>query len=166
MLILGIDPGLTRTGIGLIRLNQRNEPELVHYEVIDSTAVSSTSSRLIFLYEKLSTLIEAYQPTESAMEKLFFQRNVSTAMSVSEARGVTTFCLARHGLPITEYTPNEVKQSVSGTGRADKKQVQSMVKILLDLNEIPQPDDAADALAVALCHASHLNLRSMLESNK
>jgi crossover junction endodeoxyribonuclease RuvC len=163
MLILGIDPGLTRTGIGLISLNERNEPELVHYEVIDSTAVSSTSSRLIFLYDRLSTLIETYQPTEAAMEKLFFQRNITTAMSVSEARGVATFCLARHSLPIAEYTPNEVKQSVSGNGRADKKQVQIMVKMLLDLIEIPQPDDSADALAVALCHASHLNLRRMME---
>lgn len=163
MLILGIDPGLTRTGIGLISLNERNEPELVHYEVIDSTAVSSTSSRLIFLYDTLTALIETYQPTECAMEKLFFQRNITTAMSVSEARGVTTFCLARHNLPIAEYTPNEVKQSISGHGRADKKQVQTMVKMLLDLSEIPQPDDAADALAVALCHASHLNFRSLME---
>ena len=163
MLILGIDPGLTRTGIGLISLNERNEPELVHYEVIDSTAVSSTSSRLIFLYDKLSALIETYQPIECAMEKLFFQRNITTAMSVSEARGVATFCLARHGLPLAEYTPNEVKQSVSGNGRADKKQVQTMVKMLLDLTEIPQPDDAADALAVALCHASHLNFRTLME---
>ncbi len=163
MLILGIDPGLTRTGIGLIGLNEHNEPELVHYEVIDSTAVSSTSSRLIFLYDRLSTLIETYQPTEAAMEKLFFQRNITTAMSVSEARGVATFCLARHSLPIAEYTPNEVKQSVSGNGRAGKKQVQIMVKMLLNLSEIPQPDDSADALAVALCHASHLNLRRMME---
>jgi crossover junction endodeoxyribonuclease RuvC len=163
MLILGIDPGLTRTGIGLISLNQRNEPELVHYEVIDSTAVSSTSSRLIFLYDRLSTVIETYQPTEAAMEKLFFQRNITTAMSVSEARGVATFCLAHHRLPLAEYTPNEVKQSVSGNGRADKKQVQLMVKMLLELGEIPQPDDAADALAVALCHASHLNLRRLME---
>ena len=163
MLILGIDPGLTRTGIGLIRLNQCNEPELVHYEVIDATAVSSTSSRLIFLYDHLSELIETYQPTESAMEKLFFQRNITTAMSVSEARGVATFCLAKRGLPIAEYTPNEVKQSISGSGRADKKQVQSMVQLLLGLSEIPQPDDAADALAVALCHASHLSLRRLME---
>ncbi len=163
MLILGIDPGLTRTGIGLIRLNQRNEPELVHYEVIDSTAVGSTSSRLIFLYDQLSTVIETYQPNEAAMEKLFFQRNITTAMSVSEARGVATFCLAHHKLSLSEYTPNEVKQSVSGNGRADKKQVQLMIKMLLDLSEIPQPDDAADALAVALCHASHLNLRRLME---
>jgi len=118
---------------------------------------------LIFLYDRLSVLIETYQPTEAAMEKLFFQRNITTAMSVSEARGVTTFCLARHSLPIAEYTPNEVKQSVSGNGRADKKQVQIMVKMLLDMSEIPQPDDSADALAVALCHASHLNLRRMME---
>ncbi len=163
MLILGIDPGLTRTGIGLIRLDQRNEPEMVHYEVIDSTAVSSTSSRLIFLYERLSALIETHRPTESAMEKLFFQRNITTAMAVSEARGVATLCLAQHNLPLAEYTPNEVKQSVSGSGRADKKQVQTMVQLLLGLCEIPEPDDAADALAVALCHASHLNLRRLME---
>lgn len=162
MLILGIDPGLTRTGIGLIRLNQRHEPELVHYEVIDSTAVSSNSSRLVFLFDRLSLLIETYQPSESAMEKLFFQRNITTAMSVSEARGVAALCLAQHRLALTEYTPNEVKQTVSGSGRADKKQVQSMVKLLLNLQETPQPDDAADALAVALCHASHLNLYRLM----
>ncbi len=125
--------------------------------------MSSTSSRLIFLYAQLSTVIETYQPNEAAMEKLFFQRNITTAMSVSEARGVATFCLAHHKLSLSEYPPNEVKQSVSGNGRADKKQVQLMIKMLLDLSEIPQPDDAADALAVALCHASHLNLRRLME---
>lgn len=163
MLILGIDPGLTRTGFGLIRLNQHNEFELVHYEVIDLTAVSSNSSRLIFLYEKLSALIDTYKPDETAMEKLFFQRNITTAMMVSEARGVAALCLAQHGLPIAEYTPNEVKQTVSGSGRADKLQMQNMVQLLLSLDAVPQPDDAADALAVALCHASHLNLRRLME---
>ena len=162
MLILGIDPGLTRTGFGLIRLNQHNESELVHYEVIDSTAVSSNSSRLIF-FMKPSALIDTYKPDETAMEKLFFQRNITTAMMVSEARGVAALCLAQHGRPIAEYTPNEVKQTVSGSGRADKLQMQNMVQLLLSLDAVPQPDDAADALAVALCHASHLNLRRLME---
>lgn len=158
MIILGIDPGIAITGYGLIRQNDRNEPELIEYGVINSTAESDTSSRLIFLYRELSALIEQYQPTHCAVEKLFFQKNHKTAMAVSEARGVITLCLAQNQLPVAEYTPNAVKQSVTSYGSADKKQVQEMVKLTLQLQDIPKPDDAADALAIALCHLGHLQL--------
>lgn len=161
MIILGIDPGIAITGYGLIRLNDRNEPELIRYGVIDSTAESETSSRLIFLYQELTKLIETHQPAYAAVEKLFFQKNHKTAMAVSEARGVITLCLAQLKLPMAEYSPNSVKQAVTSYGNADKKQVQEMVRITLQLEQVPEPDDAADALAIALCHLGYIQLKRL-----
>ncbi len=163
MLVLGIDPGIAITGFGLIRLNDLNEPELIKYGVINSTAEGDTSSRLIMLYRELSELIEQYQPEYSAVEKLFFQKNQKTAMAVSEARGVITLCLALHHLPMAEYSPNAIKQAVTSYGNADKKQVQEMVKITLHLDETPKPDDAADALAIAICHLGYLQMQRLIE---
>jgi crossover junction endodeoxyribonuclease RuvC len=163
MLVLGIDPGIAITGFGLIRLNNLNEPELIEYGVINSTAEGDTSSRLIMLYRELTELIEKYRPEYSAVEKLFFQKNQKTAMAVSEARGVITLCLAQQLVPMVEYSPNAVKQAVTSYGNADKKQVQEMVKILLHLDEIPKPDDAADALAIALCHLGYLQMQRLIE---
>lgn len=165
MIILGIDPGIAITGFGLVRLNDLNEPELIAHGVINSTAEGDTSSRLIYLYRELTGLIERYQPEYSAVEKLFFQKNQKTAMAVSEARGVITLCLAQHNLPIAEYSPNAVKQAVTSYGNADKKQVQEMVKITLHLDDIPKPDDAADALAIAICHLGYLQLQRLIEDN-
>jgi len=162
MIVLGIDPGIALTGFGLIRLNDLNEPELITHGVINSTAEGDTSSRLIFLYRELTELIEQYKPDQSAVEKLFFQKNQKTAMAVSEARGVITLCLAEHNLPMAEYSPNAVKQAVTSYGNAGKKQVQEMVKIALHLDDIPKPDDAADALAIALCHLGYLQRQRLL----
>lgn len=162
MIVLGIDPGIALTGFGLIRLNDLNEPELITHGVINSTAEGDTSSRLIFLYRELTELIEQYKPDQSAVEKLFFQKNQKTAMAVSEARGVITLCLAEHSLPMAEYSPNAVKQAVTSYGNAGKKQVQEMVKIALHLDDIPKPDDAADALAIALCHLGYLQMQRLL----
>lgn len=162
MIVLGIDPGIALTGFGLIRLNDLNEPELITHGVINSTAEGDTSSRLIFLYRELTELIEQYKPDQSAVEKLFFQKNQKTAMAVSEARGVITLCLAEHNLPLAEYSPNAVKQAVTSYGNAGKKQVQEMVKIALHLDDIPKPDDAADALAIALCHLGYLQMQRLL----
>ncbi len=162
MIVLGIDPGIALTGFGLIRLNDLNEPELITHGVINSTAEGDTSSRLIFLYRELTELIEQYKPDQSAVEKLFFQKNQKTAMAVSEARGVITLCLAEHNLPMAEYSPNAVKQAVTSYGNAGKKQVQEMVKIALHLDDIPKPDDAADALAIALCHLGYLQMQRLL----
>ena len=164
MLVLGIDPGIAITGFGLIRLNDLNEPELIKYGVINSTAEGDTSSRLVYLYRELTELIEQHKPEYAAVEKLFFQKNQKTAMAVSEARGVITLCIAQHNLPMAEYTPNAVKQAVTSYGNADKRQVQEMVKISLHLDDIPKPDDAADALAIALCHLGYLQMQRLIEN--
>ncbi|MEL7636292.1 MAG: crossover junction endodeoxyribonuclease RuvC [Anaerolineaceae bacterium] len=164
MLVLGIDPGIAITGFGLIRLNDLNEPELIKYGVINSTAEGDTSSRLVYLYRELTELIEQHKPGYAAVERLFFQKNQKTAMAVSEARGVITLCIAQHNLPMAEYTPNAVKQAVTSYGNADKRQVQEMVKISLHLDDIPKPDDAADALAIALCHLGYLQMQRLIEN--
>jgi crossover junction endodeoxyribonuclease RuvC len=158
MIVLGIDPGIAITGYGFLRLNDRNEPEPLTYGVIDTTAEKDTPSRLLSLYRELNALIDEYQPSHCAIERLFFVKNQKTAMAVSEARGVISLCLAQHHLRIEEYSPNAVKQAVTSYGNADKKQVQEMVKLTLQLEETPKPDDAADALAIALCHLGHLQL--------
>ncbi|MGV8050348.1 MAG: crossover junction endodeoxyribonuclease RuvC [Anaerolineaceae bacterium] len=162
MLVLGIDPGIAITGFGLVTVNQVGDPEMVDFGVIDSTAVSTTSSRLVFLYDHLMELLSKYQPTHCAIEKLFFQKNLKTVMAVGEARGVIQLCLAQAHLEIMEYSPNSVKQAVTSYGSASKNQVQEMVKILLNLDAIPTPDDAADALAVALCHIGSIRLQESL----
>jgi len=163
MLVLGIDPGIATTGYGLIKSNQAGEPELVAYGVLSTDATSSTSKRLEYLYNQLRDLINDYQPDECALEKLFFQKNIKTAMTVSEARGVIELCFSQAGYEPAQYTPNEVKQAVTSSGNASKHQVQDMVKFILHLNEIPKPDDAADALAIAICHLSHAQYRRFIE---
>ena len=162
MLVLGIDPGIATTGYGLIKSNQAGELELVAYGVITTKATSSTPSRLSDLFQQLRDLIQHYQPQECALEKLFFQKNIKTAMNVSEARGVIQLSLNQCGFDPAEYTPNEVKQAVSSNGNASKAQVQEMVKFILHLDEIPKPDDAADALAIAICHLSHTRYRRLI----
>ena len=155
MLVLGIDPGIAITGYGLIQTDQRNDYKCVTYGVITTQAGLPDAERLNILFDELTQLILLHQPDISAVEKLFFQKNVKTAISVGQARGVTMLTLAQAGLPITEYTPNEIKQTVCGYGSAGKSQVQRMVQSLLNLSELPRPDDAADALAVAICHVHH-----------
>ena len=162
MLVLGIDPGIAITGFGLVQVNPAGDLSVISFGVIDSTAVRTTSSRLVYLYDHLMELISEYQPTHSAVERLFFQRNIKTAMQVGEARGVIQLCLEQMHIPHAEYTPNEVKQAVTSYGNADKSQVQEMVKVLLKLEHVPTPDDAADALAVALCHINMLNFKRSL----
>ena len=117
--------------------------------------------RLVQLYQELKNIIQLHQPQSGAVEKLFFARNVRTALSVGQARGVAILALAEAGIEISEYSPNEIKQAVAGYGGADKNQVQYMVRALLELEEIPQPDDAADALAVAICHIHSARIRSL-----
>jgi len=153
MLVLGIDPGIAITGYGLV---ESDGPVLkpVAFGVIRTPAHTPTADRLIMLYDQLQELIDEFDPDVAAVEQLFFWSNVTTAMNVSEARGVTKLVLAQRGLITSEYTPMQVKQAVTGYGKADKSQVQNMVKMLLCLEELPRPDDAADALAVAICHIS------------
>ena len=155
-LALGIDPGTATTGFGLVRLMPDGELVAVKYGVILTPKVSSASVRLVMLYDQLRDLLQEHGPDTAAVEKLFFSRNVTTALAVGQARGVVMLSLQQAGIEPFEYTPNEVKQAVAGFGGADKRQVQDMVRALLQLDSIPKPDDAADALAIAI---THLNTR-------
>jgi len=151
-LALGIDPGTATTGYGLVRLEPDGEMVAVKYGVILTPKEKSAPARLEMFYRDLRALLRKFHPDTAAVEKLFFQRNISTAILVGQARGVALLALQQAGVEIFEYTPNEVKQAVAGYGSADKKQVQDMVRVLLGLTEIPKPDDAADALAIAITH--------------
>ncbi|HUG16030.1 MAG TPA: crossover junction endodeoxyribonuclease RuvC [Thermomicrobiales bacterium] len=150
MLTLGVDPGTALLGYGLVRGDV--DPELVDFGVVATTASDSMPERLLQLYIAIATLIEDQHPDTLAIEQLFFARNVTTALAVGQARGVVLLAAAQHGMPVHEYKPAEVKLTITGYGKADKQQVQEMVRIQLGLAHAPQPDDAADALAVALCH--------------
>jgi crossover junction endodeoxyribonuclease RuvC len=161
---LGIDPGLAITGYGLVRKTDRSL-EVIDYGVVRTSPEHSLPERLQILYQELSDLIQQYRPKEGAVEELFFSRNVRTAMSVGQARGVALLALANAGIDIVEYQPLTVKQAVSGYGGADKAQMQTMVKMLLGLESIPRPDDAADALAVAICHLHSTGLNTMLRDS-
>ncbi len=151
-LALGIDPGTATTGYGLVRLEPDGSLVAVTHGVILTPKDASTPERLALLYRRLRSLLRTYHPQDAAVEKLFFQRNVATALAVGQARGVVLLALQQAGVRVFEYTPNEVKQAVAGYGSADKQQVQEMVRALLHLPEIPRPDDAADALAIAITH--------------
>jgi crossover junction endodeoxyribonuclease RuvC len=163
MLVLGIDPGLATTGYGIIRSVGQEEYQTIAYGIITTEAGIPDSERLKILFAALTTLIEDHQPDASAIEKLYFQKNVKTALAVGQARGVALLTLARADLPVYEYNPNEVKQTVCGYGNADKRQVQRMVQTLLHLDDLPKPDDAADALAVAICHIHHQSFNNILQ---
>lgn len=151
-LILGLDPGTATTGYGLVSEDPGGGLQTIEYGSIQTPAGMPDPERLVILYQRLREIILLHRPQGSAVEKLFFQKNVRTAITVSQARGVILVALAEAGLTIGEYTPNEIKQAVTGFGSADKHQVQEMVRILLNLSDIPKPDDAADALAVAITH--------------
>jgi crossover junction endodeoxyribonuclease RuvC len=153
MVILGIDPGLATLGWGVITHNQHKQT-LVKYGCIITPPDQPFPMRLLSIRTELEEIIADYSPDEIAFEELFFARNVTTALTVGAARGVCVAVAARHTNQLYEYTPMQVKQALTGYGRADKKQIQEMVKLLLTLPEIPKPDDAADALAVALTHAA------------
>jgi crossover junction endodeoxyribonuclease RuvC len=165
MHVLGIDPGLATTGFGVIRADGQDQYECLHYGVITTEAGLSDAERLQTLFIQITDLIQQHQPESCAVEKLFFQKNVKTALSVGQARGVVLLTLAQAGLPVNEYTPNEVKQSVCGYGNAVKSQVQRMVQTLLNLDELPKPDDAADALAVAICHIHHQSYNNIIQQS-
>jgi|SRR5215208_2974787 crossover junction endodeoxyribonuclease RuvC len=153
-LALGIDPGTATTGYGLVRIEADGSMVAVKYGVILTPKDATASARLVMLYDELHQIIRDYHPEIAAVEKLFFSRNVTTALAVGQARGVVMLCLEQSGIEAFEYTPNEVKQAVAGYGSAQKKQVQEMVRALLALDSIPKPDDAADALAIAITHLS------------
>ncbi len=161
MLVLGIDPGTAITGYGLVK-GEGDDLTLVAYGAITTPSDWPLPERLQRIYRELMALIEDQQPTAVAVEELFFSKNVRTALSVGQARGVALLAAANAGLPIHEYTPLQVKQAIAGYGRATKDQVQQMVRMLLALDSVPQPDDAADAIAVAICHIHSAKLTAML----
>ena len=161
MLVIGIDPGTATTGYGLVRENQDGSLSAVDYGAILTPADLPMPLRLLELYNKIKEILFLHHPESGAVEKLFFQRNVSTAISVGQGRGVALLALAESGIDVMEYTPLEVKQAVVGYGGADKGQVQAMVKAILNLDEIPTPDDAADALAIAICHLHSARIKQL-----
>ena len=151
MRILGIDPGYAILGYGILDM-KGNRFSVVTYGSILTDAGMDMPSRLQVLYDRLSEIIDEYEPEEASIEELFFNNNAKTAILVGEARGVAVLACAKKGLKISEYTPLQIKQALVGYGRADKKQVQAMVKAILNLEKVPKPDDTADALAAAICH--------------
>ena len=152
MVIMGIDPGFAIMGFGFIQADGM-KMKAVEYGVIRTSAKQAAPQRLVYLYDHIRQLIEQFRPDAIVFEELFFSNNVTTALMVGHARGAALVSAARHTQELFEYTPMQVKQAVVGYGHADKHQVQQMVKVLLKLKEMPKPDDAADALAVAICHA-------------
>ncbi|MEI7884550.1 MAG: crossover junction endodeoxyribonuclease RuvC [Clostridia bacterium] len=157
MRIIGIDPGTAIVGYGVLDYIG-NQFKVVAYGAITTPATSPMSARLKTIYQELQAVIELYQPAHIAVEELFYNTNAKTVISVGQARGVILLAGAEANLEVAEYTPLQVKQAVVGYGRAEKKQVQEMIKILLKLEKVPKPDDVADALAIAICHAHSYKL--------
>jgi crossover junction endodeoxyribonuclease RuvC len=152
MRVLGVDPGLTRCGIGVVDGRPGRPPSLVHADVIRTPAGADIAARLLALEEEIDTWLAEYRPDAVAVERVFSQHNVRTVMGTAQAGAVAIVCAARRGLPVALHTPSEVKAAVTGSGRADKAQVTTMVMRLLRLTDPPRPADTADALALAICH--------------
>jgi crossover junction endodeoxyribonuclease RuvC len=165
VLVIGIDPGTAITGYGLVRQPEDGSGlECVAYGVVRTPAGMPLPKRLLAIHRELKEVIALHRPQSGAVEKLFFQNNVTTAMSVGQGRGVAMLSLAESGLEVGEYTPLQVKQAITGYGGADKQQMQHMVRAILNLDEIPKPDDAADALAVAICHLYSAKLNALADN--
>lgn len=162
MVILGIDPGLATLGYGVIE-TAGDKRRMIQYGTLTTPAGQPMPQRLRAIFQGIDQLMDIYQPDDVAFEELFFSKNITTGMAVSAARGVALVAVVRRTDNLYEYTPMQIKQAVTGYGGADKHQVQMMVKILLNLEEIPRPDDAADALAVALTHANSANMKKMFK---
>lgn len=163
MMILGIDPGIAIVGYGIIEY-KNNKFRVIDYGAVTTPAGMEMLKRLELVYKGINLLIKKYDIDEVGIEELFFNKNVKTAITVAQARGVTMLACAHNGKPVYEYTPLQVKQGVVGYGRADKSQVQQMVTSFLKLKEVPKPDDVADALAVAICHAHSNKLEKTLKN--
>jgi crossover junction endodeoxyribonuclease RuvC len=163
LLVLGLDPGIGTTGYGVVGENAHGEVALVAYGAIETQPGAPMPERLQRLYNEVTAVLHQHQPESVAVEQLFFGRNVTTAIMVGQARGVALLAAAQAGLQVYEYKPAEVKQALTGYGSADKRQMQEMVKLLLHLDSIPRPDDAADAVAIAVCHLHSQRLRRLAE---
>jgi crossover junction endodeoxyribonuclease RuvC len=155
VIIFGIDPGYATTGFGIIEFSN-DRVEALDYGVITTKKDEIHGNRIKQTIDDLMSLIKEFKPDEIALEELFFSKNTKTALKVAESRGAILYALGSHKLLPTEYKPNQIKLNICGNGGAPKKQVQKMVQILLNLDSIPTPDDAADALAIAICHVNHI----------
>jgi crossover junction endodeoxyribonuclease RuvC len=164
LIVLGIDPGTATTGYALVTEDPAGEPRLLRYGTFLTQPGVPMPERLRSLFHQVVALIDDSAPDTLAIEELFFSRNVTTALSVGQARGVVLLAAAEAGLRIFEYKPAEVKLALVGYGGAKKRQIQEMLRMMLGLTEIPRPDDAADAIAVAICHLHSARLRSLMES--
>ena len=153
MIIVGFDPGLATLGYGVISVDKRSKAEMIDYGIVSTPKEENLAVRLAMLEKGVKQIIETFKPDEIAIEELFFAKNVKTGIAVAHARGVILLTAIKECGKIYEYTPLQIKQALTGYGRAEKNQIQQMVKTMLKLKGIPRPDDAADALAVALCHA-------------
>ena len=162
MIILGIDPGLATLGYGVIEADN-NRRRLIQFGTLTTPAGQPMPQRLRAIFQGMNQLMDIYQPDDVAFEELFFSKNITTGMAVSAARGVALVAVVQRTDNLYEYTPMQIKQAVTGYGGADKHQVQQMVKMLLNMKDIARPDDAADALAVALTHANSMNLKKMFK---
>ena len=169
MVILGIDPGVATIGFGLIRA-ERGKNTLLQYGVITTPPGIPLSERLLQISRDMEQLLETFKPDEMAVEELFFTKNITTGLAVAHGRGVILLAAEKAGIPVFEYTPMQVKQGVVGYGKAEKKQVMLMTQRLLNMKDIPRPDDAADALAIAICHSraatSLLNTERVFDPSK
>lgn len=163
--IIGIDPGTATTGWEVIEEKNKN-PKLVACGCINTSKLKSDAERLVEIGKDIQTLLRKYKPEEAAIENLFFFSNQKTAITVAQARGVVLYELKKHKLPIQSYTPLQVKQALTGYGRAEKKQIQLMVKNILKLKNIPKPDDAADAVAIAICHLNSRDMKHAIRNTR
>ena len=162
MIILGIDPGLATLGYGVIEV-LGDKRRLVQFGTLNTRAGEPMPQRLLAIFQGMNQLMDIYQPDDVAFEELFFSKNITTGMAVSAARGVALVAVAKRTDNLYEYTPMQIKQAVTGYGGADKHQVQQMVRMLLGMKEIARPDDAADAIAVALTHANSMHMKKMFK---
>jgi crossover junction endodeoxyribonuclease RuvC len=160
VIVLGIDPGTARTGYGVVA-SEGSDLRLLDYGCYETVNDRPLHQRLLLIHEGLTQMIEDHRPDAVGVERLFFNKNVQTAFAVGQARGVVLLAAAQHGLPVYEFGPHEVKMAVTGYGRAPKDQVQRMVQLMLSMRELPRPDDAADALAVAVCTAHSAATRAV-----
>lgn len=166
MLAVGVDPGTAITGYGVVRLDPDSSLHLVDFGVIRTSPNMPMPARLVNLRDQLVHVVKEYRPDSAAVEELYFQKNVKTAMAVGQARGVALLALGDCRVPVHEYNPPQIKQAVAGFGGADKAQVQKMVMQLLGMSEVPKPDDAADALAVAICHVHSSQFHQRVEGSQ
>lgn len=165
MLILGIDPGTAITGYGIVE-QKGNSLKAREYGCIRTDSKLPLEDRLCVIYDKISLVIKNSPVSHVAVEELFFNKNTRTAMAVGQARGVILLAASHQGIPVAEYTPLQVKQALVGFGRATKSQVQEMVRVILGLQEIPRPDDTADALGLAICHAHSWNVNRLISEDR